>query len=246
MASFQIFFASTFLFLLFLPNTASANICQISYCDGINSPWVEFPFQLNTSQAKRCGYPGFNLSCNNQNQTILTLPYSGDVVVEDIIYFTQYISIKDPDNCFPRRFLKQNFNLLGSPFQLGTSENNYTFYNCSSNMTTYFSYQRIPCLSTKNFTVYITDFPDTWLRQWCPVILTAPIFVQLSWNHPSCRECEERGQQCVLKSDTSLEVGCFDYRSPSTRTGMFTCFIKIFFCLSKHQIHQKRNIFTKQ
>jgi hypothetical protein len=138
-------------------------------------------------------------------------PYSGDFVVDYINYQDNLIYITDPDECFPRRFLKQSFSLLGSPFQLKNtmSNHNYTFNNCSSNMTTYFLYQRIPCLSTKNFTVYITDFPDTWLRQWCPVILTAPIFVQLSWNHPSCRECEERGQQCVLKSDTSLEVGCF-------------------------------------
>ena len=84
MASFQIFFVSTFFF--FLHNTAlRAKICEtLLSCDGYASDFrIKFPFQLNTTtsrstQAKSCGYPGFNLSYNNQRQTILTLPYSGD------------------------------------------------------------------------------------------------------------------------------------------------------------------------
>ena len=84
MASFQIFFVSTFFF--FLHNTASrAEFAKtILSCDGYALDFrIKFPFQLNTTtsrstQAKRCGYPGFNLSCNNQRQTILTLPHSRD------------------------------------------------------------------------------------------------------------------------------------------------------------------------
>ncbi|KAL4639751.1 hypothetical protein ACB092_03G240700 [Castanea dentata] len=69
MASFQIFFVSTFFF--FLHNTTSrAKICKtILSCDGYASDFrIKFPFQLNTTtfrstQAKCCGYLGFNLSC---------------------------------------------------------------------------------------------------------------------------------------------------------------------------------------
>ncbi|GMY38647.1 RING-H2 finger protein ATL20-like [Fagus crenata] len=245
MASSQIFFVSTFFF--FFPNTASDKICETSYCGENRLPLVEFPFQLNTSQAKRCGYPGFNLSCDNKNQTTLTLPNSGDFHVDYINYQDNLIYITDPDDCFPRRFLKQSFNLLGSPFQLKNtmSNHNYTFYNCSFNKTTHSLSQPIPCLSSDNFTVFKSYYPDKWLQSRCPVILHAPFSVQLSWNNLNCSLCES-GEQCALKSDTSLEVGCFDYSSTlSTRTGTFACFNYLNLLLSE-QIHQKRDIFTKQ
>ena len=93
-------------FLLLPPpfNSISAKKCKTTYCDDfIRSPWVEFPFQLNTTsrQAKRCSYPGFNLSCNSRNQTILTLPYSGDFVVYYIDYFLQSLLLKTQMAAFP-------------------------------------------------------------------------------------------------------------------------------------------------
>lgn len=164
MASFHIFFSISFLILFFLCRIAtSQNFCQPSYC-GDNSTVlpIKFPFQLNTTQTKGCGYPGFNLSCNNRNQTILTHPYSGDFVVESIYYFGQSISIiNDPDYCLARWFLNQNITLsaLGSPFHLDTTET-YTcfYYNCSSNVTKiiYEFYLPVYCLSRDNLTVLAT------------------------------------------------------------------------------------------
>lgn len=234
MASFQIFFISTFFFVL---NTASsAKICKTTHCDDLfRFPWVKFPFQLNTtSQNKRCGYPGFNLSCNNRSQTILTLPHSGDFVVQGISYSEQSMNIDDPDGCFPRRFLTQNFTLSGSPFQLSETSKNYTFYNCSKE-TIYKRARRVSCLSGDNFTVWKTSSPFTELQQQCRVILNAPIEVQLTWFEPNCVYCVYGVEECAFKSDTGLEVGCFNVAStaptpptPSTG-GMFTCFIKIAF-----------------
>lgn len=217
MASFQLLFVSTFFLFLFF-TASSANICKTTYCDDlIRSPLVEFPFQLNTTsrQAKRCGYPGFNLSCNSRNQTILSLPYSGDFVVYFIDYFLQSLLIKDPDGCLPRRFLNQSFTLLGSPFHF-EFYNNYTFYNCSEE-TIYKRARRVSCLSGDNFTVWKTSSPFTELQQQCLVILNAPIEVQLTWS---------------FKSDAGLEVGCFNVASAASTppsTGMFSCFIKIAF-----------------
>jgi hypothetical protein len=231
MDSFQIFFSTFIFFMFFLPNT-SAQICEASNFS------VEFPFQLiNTPLPKRCGHLGFNLSCNNGNQTILTLPaYSGDFIVEDInyVYVDQSIGIRDPDECL------QIFTLSCSPYQ--PYPNNYTFYNCS-NMTSYWI-PRDSCLSVDNFTVLETVFSeeffsDEWLLLHCQVILNAPISVRLSWSQPSCEDCEWRGKECALESDMSLEVACFDApTTPSTRTGMFTCFIKINFAPKKEYIHK--------
>ncbi|KAK9988577.1 hypothetical protein SO802_028816 [Lithocarpus litseifolius] len=194
--------------------------------DFIRSPLAEFPFQLNTTsrQAKRCGYPGFNLSCNSRNQTILTLPYSGDFVVYYIDYFLQSLLIEDPDGCLPRRFLNQSFTLSGSPFHFEFYNNNYTFYNCYKE-TIYKRARRVSCLSGDNFTVWKTSSPFTELQQQCRVILNAPIEVQLTWFEPNCVYFVYGVEECAFKSDTGLEVGCFNVAStapapPSTSLSM--------------------------
>ena len=235
MASFQIFFISTFFFVL---NTASsAKICKTTHCDDLfRFPWVKFPFQLNTtSQNKRCGYPGFNLSCNNRSQTILTLPHSGDFVVQGISYLEQSMNIDDPDGCFPRRFLTQNFTLSGSPFQLSETSKNYTFYNCSKERS-YVYTAPVSCLSGDNFTVLVTSNPESELQQQCQEIMYAPIDkVELSWFEPGCGVCVQGSQECALMSDDSLEVGCFDVATATPSNGMFTSFLHqniLFFSLS--------------
>uniref|UniRef100_A0A2N9J352 RING-type E3 ubiquitin transferase n=1 Tax=Fagus sylvatica TaxID=28930 RepID=A0A2N9J352_FAGSY len=231
MASFQIFF-STFLllffffFLLFLPHTArSQTTCKPSTCGGSRSPPIKFPFQLNNTQTKGCGYPKFNLSCNNIGQTIVTLPYSGDFVVQDINYLSQAMFITDPDNCFAKRYLK-NFTLSGSPFQL-ESTGNFTFYNCSSNENL-FGFGPISCVSGHNYSVWMTPsvygenflIPDSCSLMMSAMLpLLSPRWVKLVWSEPSCEDCEERGADCGLESNTSLDVGCFNVpSSPSTAT----------------------------
>ncbi|GMY04979.1 putative RING-H2 finger protein ATL21A [Fagus crenata] len=220
MASFQIFFSTFlllffFLFLLFLPHTArSQTTCKPSTCGGSRSPPIKFPFQLNNTQTKVCGYPKFNLSCNNIGQTIVTLPYSGDFVVQDINYLCQAMFITDPDNCFAKRYL-QNFTLSGSPFQLEPT-GNFTFYNCSSN-DNLFGIGPIPCVSGHNYSVWMTpsfigeNFP---IPDSCSLMMSAmlpfssPEWVRLVWSEPSCEDCEERCGDCGLESNTSLDVGC--------------------------------------
>jgi hypothetical protein len=112
MASRQVFVSSIFTFLFLLPQTtSSAVICNTSSCGGSENPFIMFPYRLKgTNNDQSCGYPGFDLSCNNQSQTILNLPHSGDVVVELIDYNEQSIYIADPGHCFARRFL-DNFTL---------------------------------------------------------------------------------------------------------------------------------------
>ncbi|ONI07426.1 hypothetical protein PRUPE_5G119800, partial [Prunus persica] len=50
-----------------------------------------------------CGYAGFDLSCNNQSQTIITFPSSGDFIVQWINYREQTLFINGTDNCIPKR-----------------------------------------------------------------------------------------------------------------------------------------------
>jgi len=114
--------------LLFLPSTIRVTVtepCPISMCGSKGIP-IRFPFQR---QDQNCGYPGFNLSCNGDQITVLKLPYAGEFFVRGIDYMMQQIQLYDPDNCLPRRLLR--FNLSGSPFAAAYSQM-YTFLSCPS------------------------------------------------------------------------------------------------------------------
>jgi len=229
MASLQyffFFFYSSSFFFSFPPVASRIILCETLYCGGIGPP-VQFPFRFN-DQPKACGYAGFDLSCTNQSQTILTLPHSGEFVVQNIDYMEQTIDITDPDNCFFRRTL-QNFTLSGSPFRTDFFSWNFTFLNCSSDMTNMSRSWPIPCLSGDGFNVSMTPTAyDGTLPPpaSCKAIFTALLpemspsqSVQLAWSEPSCAECVARGGDCV-RSDTSLDVECF-VNSPSSNIGTF-------------------------
>lgn len=224
MASLQYFFF--FIFFFFPPHIASTIIfCEPSFCG--TGPLVQFPFRFK-HQPKACGYTGFDLSCTNQSQTILTLPHSGDFFVQKIDYSDQTIDITDPDNCFIRRTL-QNFTLSGSPFQNDFSaDRNFTLFNCSSNVANMYSSWPISCLSGDGFNV--SRRPTVHRESFSPPASCRAIFtgllpaissqsVQLTWNEPSCLDCVARGGDCE-RSDTILDDGCFT-NAPSSFIGTF-------------------------
>ncbi|XVF10419.1 hypothetical protein REPUB_Repub07fG0181300 [Reevesia pubescens] len=230
MALFEIIFFSFFLFS-FQPSS-SVEICGVS-C-GIQL--IRFPFRLN-NQPDRCGYPRFNLSCRNQVQTILSLPFSGDFHVVNIDYMSQNIWINDPDSCAPKRLL-QGLNLSGTPFDLLYTRS-FTFFNCSSASSTELPEARyISCLSGTNFSVVAipTELLDlsTSLSTSCSKMATVLVplswtgwsdpgyGIRLTWNEPDCLSCESRAGTCMFKSDTGLDVGCSgDFRNGLSRSAKY-------------------------
>ncbi|XP_039031942.1 putative RING-H2 finger protein ATL21A [Hibiscus syriacus] len=121
---------------------------------------INFPFQLKNET--RCGYPGFDLSCNNQTDTIITFPSSGNFTVQVINYYVQFIVIGDPDNCLAKHLL-EGFDTTVTPFHQDYLQN-FTLLNSSYNVpymeTLNLTYT--PCLSSDyNCTVVIpVDRPD--------------------------------------------------------------------------------------
>ncbi|EEF39071.1 RING-H2 finger protein ATL3K, putative [Ricinus communis] len=234
-------------FLLFLlPIIYASEHCAVSKCSNDKVP-VRFPFRLEGLQSQQqCGYPGFNLSCNNQRKTVLKLPYSGDFLVRGINYLTQQIQLYDPDNCIPKRLL--SFNLSGSPF-LAAAHQNYTFLSCPSQLVES-RFTTINCLSNSTTSVLATaskSIADS-LATSCGVIITLSIpfswpvqydegfsnelmdDLQLTWYSPACEECEQEGGMCGFKTNNSEDVGCFY----SSKTGQSTGALQILrvICLS--------------
>nr|XP_011463981.1 PREDICTED: putative RING-H2 finger protein ATL21A [Fragaria vesca subsp. vesca] len=230
MAALNIFITFFFFLFFFLPHITAAT-CPRSTCTS-HSPSIRFPFRLaNQQKLSNSGYLGFDLSRNNQKQTILTLPSSGDFVVQNINYKEQIVTINNPENCLPKLFLDGNyyFNLTDSPFTFLTDIRNYTFLNCSTQDGTWAA--SIACLSDDYYKVLLVPTPR-WPTSWfpCSIISTAlvPIYslqwrdlddvlgIHLSWNEPDCRSCEAGGLRCEFQNATSSQVQC----SVSSHTGL--------------------------
>ncbi|KAI6697812.1 hypothetical protein NL676_017931 [Syzygium grande] len=201
----------TLLFIL-LCTEASADTCAAAFCRR-DEPMIRFPFRIGTRQPESCGYPGFDLSCDGMNQTILELPNSGQFTLRSIDYAEQELW----------RLL--SLNLPGSPFASVYSQD-YTFFNCSSSYIKY-GLNPIACLSGSNYTVFATSSPGmvSTLSSSCTPVKTVPVPVEwsfheqvnssdlsddlrLQWGVPRCGRCVVRGGRCGLKGNSTSEIEC--------------------------------------
>ncbi|XP_015896428.2 RING-H2 finger protein ATL20 [Ziziphus jujuba] len=224
-----------FFFLAFISRSRSAEICPETTCPSSGIP-VKFPFRLSHYGAVRCGYPGFELSCNHRSDPIVSLP-SGDFAVRSIYYERQTFWIDDPETfCLPKRLLQRNFSVSGTSFKVGNLVH-FTFLNCSSDAatTTRAKLMPISCMSGNNFTVAAIPaeiftvpppmcsvistvlFPveEWWLDDW-GIYLNANI--ELSWDEPRCGVCEQRGGDCGFKRESGLQIECFNLGNHSLPT----------------------------
>jgi hypothetical protein len=133
---------------------------------GEDGPDIRFPFRLKDRQPDHCSYPGFDLSCNDKNDTVLQLPTSVKASVKYIDYKSQLIQVSDPDNCFPRKI--RGLNLSSTPFQFNeTIFFNFSFFNCTAGVSCYFNL--IDCLSNPGYQVYACLFVR-WTSDDLPIL----------------------------------------------------------------------------
>ena len=226
--------------VLLLPHSTGSTTpptCK-RYC-GSPELAIEFPFQLtqnyttSVERDARCGYKGFEVSCNKRNQSLIKLPDAGEFVVKNIFLEKQYVWINDPDECLAKRFL-QKIDLKDSPFGWGLHNFDLViFYNCteSPGKSVVDSQLRIPCLSDeRNSVVVILDSDVQHRRIYnssCRNIGSALVPAEdlfkesrqirnellrsdivLQWSIPSCY-CKA-DQHCGFLSDTGSDVICYD------------------------------------
>ncbi|KAI3893398.1 hypothetical protein MKW92_051893 [Papaver armeniacum] len=161
--------------------------CLLSISAGVE-PIVSYPFRIKGRQDEQCGYPGFDLTCDKLNRTVLELPFSEPFLVHEINYDSTYnneIQLRDPDDCLSRRFLN-HLNFSGTPF-VGIRFTDYSFFNCSSNIS--FSFfapimyyiTHISCLSSSTHTVFAASSGSVdswWLQRNCSLIASLPVPVE--------------------------------------------------------------------
>ncbi|KAL8256098.1 hypothetical protein R6Q59_031165 [Mikania micrantha] len=190
--------------------------CRPASC-GPTEPIIRFPFRIIRRQPSRCGFPGFDLYCDNRNQTIIRLPSSRPHIVKRINYVSQVIYI---DSDFCQRNEIKSLNLTDTPFDFSAIRA-YTFYNCSSqNYGFMYPAMPFPCLSSGNYSIIAVRtglFPPGNMPSSCNVMKTIEVPVrwngdirselELMWFTPSCRGCELEGSGCGLKTEDG-QIGC--------------------------------------
>lgn len=187
--------------------------CEPTTC-GPTGPVVRFPFRLDR-QPGRCGYPGFDLSCNNRSQVVLNLPYVGDIVVNDIDYLSQTIYLK-PDFCLLNRTQYFYTSGSGTPFSFGTFVE-YSFFNCSR-LPIFPVFESLvevlDCISSVNNTVVavptgiVNGFSDQGSSEFCQLVTADLVPVGFVWDPRLCGRCERENGTCGYKNVETLEVGC--------------------------------------
>ncbi|XVF12648.1 hypothetical protein REPUB_Repub08aG0137100 [Reevesia pubescens] len=198
--------------------------CKVSRCKR-HEPPVRFPFRLQGFQPPHCGYPhpGFQLSCSENNQTLLKLPLSMNLSVKDIDYKAQQIHLDDPLRCLWRQLL--DLNLSAFPFMYEQparySSTSYTLFNCSSEDESLYRSSRVPCLSTPGSQILAYADGDAYddenllncskFGNFSTAIPPDLILLQLNWYEPNCGHCEADGRECRPKrNSTQDQTECFD------------------------------------
>ncbi|KAL6321095.1 hypothetical protein AAG906_012867 [Vitis piasezkii] len=237
-----------FLFLtLFVEMRGGRDECMTSNGCGDQGPLIQFPFRIK-DQPRHCGYPGFELSCTENNQTMLELPGSVKLLVKDITYKSREIIVQDPDNCLARQL--RNLNLAASPFHF-KFEQDFILFNCSSDKTESSRFQSIPCLSIPGNPVYAvyssryvqyTDLSSCRRlynasapgnRDYGDFMFNGSAF-SLKWSKSICGSCPEGGKICRLKKSNS--------REPETECAIFGFFLLVLVIVALYRVYRSNKL----
>ncbi|KAE8682028.1 putative RING/U-box superfamily protein [Hibiscus syriacus] len=224
---FHFFFISSVAAVGLDPASTYPEGCRPTSCKR-GGPSVRFPFRLKGLQSDDCGYPGFTLTCNNNNHTVLELPQSVKLLVKHIDYKNQRIQVYAEDGCVQNQL--QNLTLSSSPFNLRLGSDSYyetprnsTLFECSEEGQSNFGDNIIRCLSTKpGFYVKYTDsdYASTDLLHCRRTIDLREVPEALisdrsnnfyfNWSRPGCGYCELRHQVCRRNETNPYGFECFD------------------------------------
>ncbi|XP_019195140.1 PREDICTED: rust resistance kinase Lr10-like isoform X2 [Ipomoea nil] len=219
--SFRLFIIITLLFPLVV---VGFDDCGESRCRK-GGPKIHFPFKLikdGDEDAEHCGYPGFELSCDNNGNTVMELPHEVQLQVDEIDYASQQIFLSDPAGCLSGKMLLY-LNLSLSPFQYSSTSSSdyYSLFNCSASIDSDEAIYGwlISCVGVPGHQVYALDssvsldeFPSPSCVKFRETTFHYPRYpfentLQLNWLSPFCSTCEIQGKNCGLKNHNNITLG---------------------------------------
>ncbi|KAI3977664.1 hypothetical protein MKX01_037943 [Papaver californicum] len=215
-----------------ISSSSSKDVCRRFSCGRLQ---IRFPFYLkNRPQHDYCGYPGFELSCTKNKETVVELPLSGAFFVRYINYTSQLMEIYDQNGCIPQRFIA-GFNLSHTPFRT-QDYYDHAIFNCSRDVEDRYEYNDkrgiVDCLSSPSwkYKVFALDPNSSTAsnlpRQCKPLAVSSswPLgsvyglgnlnlnSLTMWWDEPKkCVHCEIHGQICGYQNQTSNHaIECFE------------------------------------
>jgi len=227
-----------FLFrVYFVVRTTTATVinCQEDLTCG--NQVIKFPFYIKNHQAPVCGYPGFELFCSSNKETMIELPYKVKLNVKKIHYKHQTIELSDPQSCLYKHI--HNLNLSESHFNYLKDDYDdfvdHHFFNCSLLNRDEIDFYSVSCLSTSTSQTYvipsssiIDDLPLSFCTKMFNVSLNSNSrsvrnqnSLRLMWSEPNCKHCESKGKICGWKNTTSNSTNKEVYCFAKTRKGNF-------------------------
>jgi hypothetical protein len=202
---------------------------------------ISFPFHIQGVQPDYCGYPGFNISCNDKGKPVFNLS-NNEYIIDEIYYQNQSLRVsnaavfgKSP-SCTPQI---QNISLDDGRFHRSSnSKGLFLLYNCNStllsNNSKLLNY-KVDCPG-ENETVWALAMLDgdpllgSTLDK-CGTRVLAPVDVYrgenvgaermlergfvLNWTASNCSDCEESGGKCGFDTAT-YDFKCFCPDRPHT------------------------------
>ncbi|PRQ32553.1 hypothetical protein RchiOBHm_Chr5g0047651 [Rosa chinensis] len=190
--------------------------CTETRCSN-EGPAIRFPFRLKGRQPVHCGYQGFDLSCTNDNWTLLEMPSSSELLVREINYTSQLIKAYPEFDCLDREIFyygsSSTFKYVGnaSLFSCPLSTVRYQYMYHSSRLS-----RLSPCHGNPGNQIYafldligsigyIPLMSCTKVHDYKFALAHTPDhlfpFMFLHWSIPSCQHCEEKGKLCQLKNE---------------------------------------------
>ncbi|XVF79077.1 hypothetical protein PTKIN_Ptkin14bG0190200 [Pterospermum kingtungense] len=176
--------------LLLFPHACYAigkyKFCGSTSCGNVD---ITSPFRLNT-QPSRCGFKKYELVCDKNNRTVLSVKFFGRFYVQSISYdddnYGGTIHLVDAslvkDNCsFPSStFRGQYYNILG-----GSLKSEYSIIylvNCKMKMNSSVYIDATRCSTHRSSTnfIYFLDgrtVPPSDMNQWCRIEAQLPIML---------------------------------------------------------------------
>ncbi|XVE69249.1 hypothetical protein DITRI_Ditri09bG0137300 [Diplodiscus trichospermus] len=220
------------------------------YCGRLN---IKYPFFIQEQNEYRCGYPGFNISCRNNRDPMLSLN-DGDYIIHDIFYQNQSFYMSK-DLGFDRDAVCshsiRNISIPEERFSLPPNQREiFLLFNCNLTMqlTWDLSEYKVNCSAENETNATLALFNDdpvlNFALKICKKRVVAPVAIYeraagvenimnrgfvLNWTASNCSLCEDSGGKCGFDYDT-YHFKCFcpdrPHASDCGYSGKSTGFVK--------------------
>ncbi|WRX18633.1 Wall-associated receptor kinase [Theobroma cacao] len=206
-----------------------------------NGPNISYPFWISEEQESYCGYPNFEITCEEENPVLAISEDS--FIIKDIFYNNNSLLVVNAavseDDCPTPR---QNLSLDRTPFSLGLDNVNlYFLYSCEERPE-YHTYP-VSCASNASFHSFAVLNKEglekmNYSLDSCQSFMDAPVYINddvdfagllemnytqvlrmgfvLNWTAHSCSNCKRSGGRCGLDNTSEFVCFCSDGSHPKT------------------------------